>query len=112
MPDMDAEKALDAFAALAHETRLAVFKLLLREGRQGLSAGDIARQLQVQPSTLTAHLNHLRRSNLIQSARERQKIVYSANIDGTRALLHFLTVDCCQGNPEICSELTESGNLC
>ena len=102
---MDTVQATVAFSALSHETRLTVFKLLIKEGEQGLSAGIIARQLKVQPSTLTAHLHILRRAGLIQSTRQQQKILYSANIQGTRDLLYFLTQECCQGHPEICAEL-------
>ena len=105
---MKISEAVDAFSALSHETRLTVFKLLLKEGEQGLSAGVIARQLGVQPSTLTAHLQILKRSGLLQSIRQQQKIVYSADVQGTRNLLRFLTQECCQGHPEICSDLLDS----
>lgn len=109
---MNNSQAIDAFSALAHETRLTVFKLLIKEGELGLSAGVIAQQLKVQPSTLTAHLHILRRSGLIQSTRQKQKILYSANIQGTRSLIRFLTRECCQGQPEICAELLESTKVC
>jgi DNA-binding transcriptional ArsR family regulator len=109
---MNNAQATDAFSALSHETRLTVFKLLLKEGEQGLSAGVIARQLDVQPSTLTPHLHILKRSGLLQSTRHQQKIVYSANIQGTRDLLRFLTQECCQGHPEICSDLFGSVKAC
>jgi DNA-binding transcriptional ArsR family regulator len=109
---MNTSEAVDAFSALSHETRLTVFKLLLKEGEQGLSAGVIARQLGVQPSTLTAHLQILKRSGLLQSTRQQQKIVYSADVQGTRNLLRFLTQECCQGHPEICSDLFDSVKLC
>ncbi len=109
---MDTSQAVDAFSALSHETRLTVFKLLLKEGEQGLSAGVIARQLEVQPSTLTSHLHILKRSGLLQSTRQQQKIVYSADIQGTRNLLRFLTQECCQGHPEICSDLFGSVKAC
>jgi len=109
---MDNSQAIDAFSALAHETRLTVFRLLIKEGEQGLSAGVIAQQLKVQPSTLTAHLHILRRSGLIQSTRQKQKILYSADIQGTRSLIRFLTRECCQGQPEICAELLESAKIC
>jgi len=99
---MDTSQATDSFSALSHETRLTVFRLLLKEGKEGLSAGIIAKELSVQPSTLTAHLHILRRAGLIQSARQKQKILYSANIQGTHDLLNFLTNECCQGHPEIC----------
>ncbi|MCP4235014.1 MAG: helix-turn-helix transcriptional regulator, partial [Aestuariibacter sp.] len=94
---MNTSQATDAFSALSHETRLTVFKLLIKEGEPGLSAGIIAKQLKVQPSTLTAHLHILRRSGLIRSVRQQQKILYSADLQGTRKLLRFLTMECCQG---------------
>ena len=109
---MDTSQAIDAFSALAHETRLTVFRLLIKEGENGLSAGIIAQQLKVQPSTLTAHLHILRRAGLIQSTRQKQKIVYSADIPGTRDLLRFLTQECCEGRPEICAELSASVKIC
>ena len=109
---MNTSEAVDAFSALSHETRLTVFKLLLKEGEQGLSAGVIARRLDVQPSTLTAHLHILKRSGLLQSTRQQQKIVYSADVQGTRNLLLFLTQECCQGHPEICSDLFDSVKVC
>jgi len=109
---MDTSQALEAFSALSHETRLTVFKLLIKEGEQGLSAGVIAKQLKVQPSTLTAHLHILKRASLIQSTRQQQKIVYSANLQGTRKLLRFLTRECCHGHPEICAELSDSAKVC
>jgi DNA-binding transcriptional ArsR family regulator len=109
---MDTSQAIDAFSALAHETRLTVFRLLIKEGEQGLSAGIIAQQLEVQPSTLTAHLHILRRAGLIQSTRQKQKILYSADIPGTRDLLRFLTQECCEGRPEICAELSASVKIC
>jgi len=109
---MNNSQAIDAFSALAHETRLTVFRLLIKEGEQGLSAGVIAQQLMVQPSTLTAHLHILRRSGLIQSTRQKQKILYSANIQGTRNLIRFLTRECCEGRPELCAELSESVKIC
>jgi ArsR family transcriptional regulator len=109
---MDTHQAIDAFSALAHVTRLTVFKLLIKEGEHGLSAGTIASQTEVQPSTLTAHLHILRRAGLIQSTRQQQKILYSANISGTRELLRFLTQECCDGRPEICAELSASARMC
>lgn len=109
---MKKSQALDAFSALSHDIRLTVFRLLIKEGEQGLSAGIIAQQLKVQPSTLTAHLHILRRAGLIQSTRQQQKILYSADIQGTRKLIRFLTKECCQGHPEICAELFESAKVC
>ena len=109
---MENSDAIEAFSALAHETRLMVFKLLIKEGEQGLPAGVIARKLDVQPSTLTAHLHILKRAGLLRSTRNRQKIVYSADIHGTRNLVRFLTQDCCQGQPEICAEIFDAVGTC
>ncbi len=109
---MKNSQAIDAFSALSHETRLTVFKLLIKQGEQGLAAGVIARRLEVQPSTLTAHLQILKRAGLLQSSRQRQKIVYSADLKGTRDLVRFMTQECCQGHPEICSELFDPTNAC
>ncbi|MCP4491988.1 MAG: helix-turn-helix transcriptional regulator [Gammaproteobacteria bacterium] len=109
---MNTSQATDAFSALSHEIRLTVFKLLIKEGEHGLSAGTIAKQLKVQPSTLTAHLHILKRAGLIRSVRQQQKILYSADLHGTRKLLRFLTRECCQGHPEICAELYDSTKVC
>ncbi|MCF3629319.1 metalloregulator ArsR/SmtB family transcription factor [Thalassospiraceae bacterium LMO-SO8] len=90
------------FAALAQEHRLAVFRLLMREGPNGLPAGDIARRLDVAPSTLSAHLAQLCQAGLLRAARRRQSIFYAIDVEGTRRLIAYLTDDCCEGRPEIC----------
>ncbi|HBC07894.1 MAG TPA: transcriptional regulator [Rhodospirillaceae bacterium] len=90
------------FAALAQEHRLAVFRLLMREGPNGLPAGDIARRLDVAPSTLSAHLAQLCQAGLLQATRRRQSIFYAIDVEGTRRLIAYLTDDCCEGRPEIC----------
>ena len=102
---MDSHSAIDALAALAQETRLKVFRLLVRTGQDGLAAGEIARTLDVPPATLSFHLNHLETSGLIRSTRQHRRIIYAADFAGMRALLSFLTQDCCQGHPELCGEL-------
>ena len=90
------------FAALAQEHRLAVFRLLMRAGTNGLPAGDIARRLAVAPSTLSAHLAQLCQAGLLQATRRRQSIFYAIDVEGTRRLIAYLTEDCCEGRPEIC----------
>ena len=102
---MDDQRALDALNALGHKTRLAVFRLLVRTGQEGLPAGEIARAAAVPPSTLSSHLAQLEAAGLLRSTRNRQKIIYAADVDGARALLTFLLADCCQGRPEICGAL-------
>jgi ArsR family transcriptional regulator, arsenate/arsenite/antimonite-responsive transcriptional repressor len=103
--DMEEKLALAALAALAHETRLAVFRLLVTIGPSGLPAGEIAERLGVVASTLSFHLKELDRAGLLRSWRRQRQIFYAADYEGTRGLLAFLTRDCCQGHPEICGDL-------
>ena len=103
--------AVRAFAALGQETRLKIFRTLLQEGPDGLPAGAIAQMLEVPPSTLSTHLGVLEAAGLIRSQRDARQICYAADIDGTRALLTYLTRDCCQGRPEICNDLGVSEPL-
>lgn len=99
---MKTPDALQALAALSHATRLEVFRLLVRQGAIGLPAGEIAERLEVAPSTLSPHLAQLERAGLATSSRDERRIFYAVNIEGMRALLAFLTEDCCGGHPEIC----------
>lgn len=103
--DMEEKLALAALAALAHETRLAVFRLLVTAGPSGLPAGEIAERLGVVASTLSFHLKELDRAGLLRSWRRQRQVFYAADYQGTRELLTFLTRDCCQGHPEICGDL-------
>jgi DNA-binding transcriptional ArsR family regulator len=102
---MEERAAVTALAALAQETRLRVFRILIEQGPSGLPAGAIAERLGVPPSTLSFHLAHLERAGLIRSTRLQRQVIYAADVEGTRRLLTFLTADCCQGQPEICGGL-------
>lgn len=99
---MKEKQALSALAALAHGTRLAVFRLLVRQGPSGLPAGEVAGRLGVAAATLSFHLKELERAGLIRATRRHRHILYAVDFAGTRALLDFLTRDCCQGHPDIC----------
>jgi DNA-binding transcriptional ArsR family regulator len=99
---MEQKQALSALAALAHETRLSVFRLLVRQGPSGMPAGEIAERLEVAPATLSFHLKELERGGLIGATRRHRQILYATDYRGTRELLDFLMRDCCQGHPEIC----------
>lgn len=100
---MEMKAATNAFAALAQETRLAVFRLLITVGPNGLTAGDIAQQVGVPASTLSHHLATLERAGLLRSWRVQRQIFYASDYEGTRRLIAFLMEDCCQGRPELCS---------
>lgn len=103
--------AVGALGALSHPTRLAVFRMLVQAGPDGLIAGQIAARADVPPSTLSHHLALLERSGLIRSERESRVIHYRADYAGMRRLLGFLMQDCCQGVPEMCADLAETA-LC
>ena len=94
--------AIGTFAALGNETRLRAFKYLVQAGKAGMTAGNIARALEVPPSTLTTHLGTLVQAGLIQSWRSERNIFYAIRAEGIRDLVHYLTSDCCQGRPELC----------
>ncbi len=107
---METLDATACFAALAHDHRLSVFRLLVERGPGGLAAGDIAERVGVPPSTLSHHLAHLERAGLLRSWRVQRNIFYAVDVEGTRRLVAFLTEDCCQGQPEICGY--GSGGIC
>ena len=99
---MEQTVAVEALAALAQEARLTVFRLLVKAGPNGMTAGDIAAAVGLAPSTMSHHLAALERAGLAHSRRDGRSIVYAADYEGTRRLLAFLVEDCCQGRPEIC----------
>lgn len=99
---MDKSRALDAFGALGQSTRLDVFRLLIKAGAAGMSAGKISDTLGVRQNTMSANLAILARSGLIRSEREGRNIRYFADMDGMRGLLAFLMEDCCGGCPDLC----------
>lgn len=104
-------RAVDALGALAHETRLAVFRALVKAGPEGMIAGALAEHCAVPPSTMSHHLATLERAGLVQSERESRLIRYRADFAAMRGLLTFLMADCCQGAPEMCGDLL-SGLAC
>jgi DNA-binding transcriptional ArsR family regulator len=112
---MQLPTAVAALSALAHESRLAVFRLLVRTGPEGVAAGEIAREVGALPSTLSSHLTILTHAGLIRPRRDGRSILYAADYHGMRDLLGFLMQDCCGGRPEICAplvELAEKGGCC
>lgn len=104
---MDVTIAARTFGALSQKSRLEAFRLLVRCGSDGMSAGDIARSLGIPHNTMSSHLAILVNAGLLTSRRESRSVIYSIDFEGTRALLGFLMEDCCQGQPEVCSPLLD-----
>ena len=104
---METKIAADVLSALALEGRLAIFRLLVRAGPQGLKAGEIADAVAAHASTLSANLTVLSHAGLVEGRREGRAIYYSARYDRMRDLLTFLLDDCCNGSPEICMPLMD-----
>ena len=100
--------ATEAFGALSQETRLAVFRLLVEAGAEGMPAGDVARHLGVPHNTMSTHLGILVRAGLAASRRDGRSIIYAADYDGIRALITFMLQDCCRGRPEVCAPLLDA----
>jgi DNA-binding transcriptional ArsR family regulator len=94
---MKSAAALAAFSALAHEHRLAIYRLLVEAGPEGRCAGAIADALKIPSSSLSFHLAHLTRAGLTQQRREGRSLIYSADFEAMNALVGFLTKNCCGG---------------
>ena len=107
---MSAPHALSALAALGQPTRLEIFRLLMRQGPDGLFAGAIAEAIGCPHNTLSSHLSILARAGLIRGARDGRTILYRADVEAMRALLAFLVTDCCQGHPELCNFTDMAGD--
>jgi DNA-binding transcriptional ArsR family regulator len=104
---MDMETAIDAFAALAQESRMSIFRLLVHEEPHGLPVGEISRRLNIVPSTLSGHLGVLKRTGLLKSTRRQREIHYAANLDAMGDLVRFMLEDCCDGRVENCGEIAD-----
>lgn len=96
---METKIAISALAALAQESRLAVFRLLVQVGPAGMAASRIAEQVGVPTSSLSFHLKELTHAGLIVPRQDGRFVIYSANFDTMNSLVSFLTESCCGGNP-------------
>lgn len=99
---MKIKQAVAALSALAQESRLKVFRILVEAGLDGLPAGQIAEKLKIPAATLSFHLKELVNAGLVQSQKEGRSVIYAMNVKGINCLMAFLTEDCCQGRPELC----------
>ncbi len=99
---MDKLDALTALSALAHETRLDIFRLLVQAGEPGMAAGKIGEQLGLPSATLAFHLKELKHAGLVTFTREGRSLIYAAVYPTMNGLLAYLTENCCQGHPTAC----------
>lgn len=105
---MEPKTALAQLSALAQENRLALFRLLIKAGPEGLPAGEIAAALGVPPNTLSAQLTLLSNAGLIEGTRQGRSIIYKTQYEAISGLIVFLMEDCCQGRSEICAPVLEA----
>ncbi|TBY57884.1 ArsR family transcriptional regulator [Rhizobium leguminosarum bv. viciae] len=102
---MDSSQAITALAALAQNTRLDTFRLLVKHEPDGLPVGELATLIDVPQNTMSAHLKTLSQAGLISGERHSRSIIYRANLDTFRDLTLFLLKDCCGGSTELCAPL-------
>ncbi len=105
---METKDAVAALGALAQETRLQIFRLLVESGPGGMAAGAIGERLALPAPTLSFHLAQLKGAGLVSARREGRSIVYTTAFERMSDLLAFLTQNCCQGRPEVCEPLMKA----
>lgn len=106
---MDQPLAIDAFSALAHDSRLSIFRLLVQRGPRGTPAMEVGRILNLKPSTLSGHLAALKRAGLVTAERQHREVLYAPNFDAVNGLVRFLLQDCCGGDETACAGLALPG---
>lgn len=100
---MKTNQVIDALGALAHEHRLAIYRLLVEQGPEGLPAGRIGERVGLVPSSLTFHLHALRRAGLIVQTRASRQLIYSADYVNMNELVGYLTDNCCAASATSCA---------
>ena len=103
----DFSKTLKGLSALAQETRLCVFRYLMKSGATGVQAGKIATDLDIAPNKLSAHLSILVAADLLDVRKDGRRMIYSANINATADLIKSLIETCCDNNPTLCKALND-----
>ncbi|HEX2943980.1 MAG TPA: metalloregulator ArsR/SmtB family transcription factor [Rhodopila sp.] len=104
---MEKQNALAALTALAQETRLDIFRLLVRVGPGGLPAGHIGEQLRLPSATLAFHLKELKHAGLLSCRRDGRSLIYAAEYPAMNALLLYLTENCCGRAPDLCAPICQ-----
>ncbi|MGH6873297.1 MAG: ArsR/SmtB family transcription factor [Rhizomicrobium sp.] len=109
---MESTDAIKRLSALAQDARLAVFRLLVKAGPDGMAAGDIARALAIPANTLSAQLLVLSNARLTRARRDGRSIIYAIDFAAMSELLVYLTEDCCGGRAEVCAPLAAIASRC
>jgi DNA-binding transcriptional ArsR family regulator len=109
---MEKTDAVAALAALAQDSRLDVFRLLVEAGPEGLPAGRIADALALAPNTLTFHFDRLRAAGLVTARKDGRSVIYAARFETMNALIGYLTENCCRGTPDTCAPDTCAPAVC
>ena len=99
---MEKSNAIAALAALAQDTRLDIFRLLVQAGAEGMAAGQIGERLGLPSATLSFHLSQLKQAGLVTFRREGRSLIYAAEYAAMNDLLAYLTENCCRGAPDAC----------
>lgn len=99
---MKSAQVVKALSALAQPTRLAVYRLLVERGPEGMAAGQVAEKLKVSPATLSFHFRTLSHAGLLESRQDGRFIYYAANFAAMNSMVAYLTENCCAGNPDAC----------
>jgi DNA-binding transcriptional ArsR family regulator len=105
---MEKDEIVAALAALAQETRLDTYRLLVQVGPEGMPAGEIAAELGIAPNSLSFHFDRLRHAGLVSVERRSRSMIYAARYDTMNALINYLTENCCGGRPELCKPAIRS----
>jgi DNA-binding transcriptional ArsR family regulator len=103
---IDLEQAVAVLSALAHESRLALFRILIQQGPEGLSAGVLADHLGIRPPVLSFHLAQLKRARLVVSRRRGRSIIYTPNFETMDELMAYMNENCCKGVAAACDANT------
>jgi DNA-binding transcriptional ArsR family regulator len=106
-------QAIASLSALAHQHRLRIFRLLVRQGPSGMPAGEIAHRIGLSATNTSFHLKELDRAGLLHATRHGRYVRYAIHVEGMRELLTYLNEECCQGRPELCGEtFAAAAKLC
>lgn len=103
--------AVDMLAAMAHQHRLKIVRLLVKAGPSGMASSKIAKSVGISPTGASFHLKELDRAGLLVSTRHGRFIRYAIYVEGMRGLLAYLTEDCCQGQPDLCGEIFKKSKV-